>query len=54
LRAGLEENTDRQLTPVLDVIGPALPEVLPLLDGWSQQIIERGWFPPDPYKRASG
>jgi hypothetical protein len=54
LRAAIEDVTDRQLAPVLDAIGPALPEVLPLLDGWSQQVIEHGWFPPDPYKRASG
>ena len=24
------------------------------LDGWSRQIIDKGWFPPDPYKRAAG
>lgn len=54
LRADLEEATDRQLTPVLDALGPALPDILPSLDGWSRQITERGWFPPDPYKRASG
>ena len=54
LRTGIEEATDRQLAPVLGAIGPALNEVLPLLDGWSSQIIDYGWFPPDPYKRASG
>ena len=54
LRADIEEATDRQLAPARDAIGPALPGILPLLQGWSQQIIEHGWFPPDPYKRASG
>jgi hypothetical protein len=54
LRADIEEATDRQLAPVLAAIGPALPELLPLLDGWSQQVIDHGWFPPDTYKRASG
>jgi len=54
LRADIEEATDRQLAPVRDAIGPDLPGILPLLQGWSQQIIEHGWFPPDPYKRASG
>jgi hypothetical protein len=54
LRADIEEATDRQLVPVRDAIGPHLPGILPLLQGWSQQIIEHGWFPPDPYKRASG
>ncbi len=54
LRTDIENVTDRQLDPVLAAIGPDLPDVLPLLQGWSQQVIEHGWFPPDPYKRASG
>lgn len=54
LRDGIEEATDRLLQPVVDAIGDDLPGLLKFLDGWSQQIVERGWFPPDPYKRASG
>jgi hypothetical protein len=54
LRAGIEETTDRQLAPVLDAIGPALTGILPPVEEWAQQIIDHGWFPPDPYKRASG
>ncbi len=54
LRAALEESTDGQLAAVLAAIGPALGEILPPLREWSQQIIDHGWFPPDPYKRASG
>jgi helix-turn-helix protein len=54
LRADIEEATDRQLAPVLDAIGPALPGILPPLREWSRQIVGHGWFPPDPYKRASG
>jgi hypothetical protein len=54
LRADIEEATDRQLAPVLDAIGPALPGILPPLQEWSRQIVGHGWFPPDPYKRASG
>lgn len=54
LRSGIERVTDQQLTPVLDALGPALQEITTLLDGWSQQIIAHGWFPADPYKRASG
>ncbi len=54
LRADIEARTDRQLEPVIDAIGAALEELLPQLAGWSERIIERGWFPPDPYKRASG
>ena len=54
LRADIEEATDRQLAPARDAIGPALPGILPPLQEWSRQIVEHGWFPPDPYKRASG
>jgi hypothetical protein len=54
LRADIEDATDRQLAPVLAAIGPQLPELLPVLAGWSQQVIDHGWFPPDPFKRASG
>ena len=43
-----------EVAPARDAIGPDLPGILPLLQGWSQQIIEHGWFPPDPYKGASG
>jgi hypothetical protein len=54
LRRDLEETTDRQLAPVLDAVGPALDAIVPQLEEWSAEIIDAGWFPPDPYKRASG
>jgi len=54
LRDGIEDATDRMTQPVVDAIGDDLPGLLKLLDGWSQQIVDHGWFPPDPYKRASG
>jgi hypothetical protein len=54
LRADIEDATDRQLDPVLAAIGPDLPCLLPLLGEWSQRVIDHGWFPPDPFKRASG
>jgi helix-turn-helix protein len=54
LRADIEEATDRQVAPVRDAIGPDLFDVLPTLQEWSRRIVEHGWFPPDPYKRASG
>jgi hypothetical protein len=54
LRADIEEATDQQLAPALDAIGPDLAGILPPIQEWSQQIIDHGWFPPDPYKRASG
>jgi hypothetical protein len=54
LRADIEEATDQQLAPARDAIGPALQDILPALQEWSRRIVEHGWFPPDPYKRASG
>lgn len=54
LRDGIEETTDRLVAPVVDAIGDDLPGTVKILDGWAQQIVDRGWFPPDPYKRASG
>jgi hypothetical protein len=54
LRDGVEETTDRLVQPVVDALGDDLPGLVERLDGWSRQIVEAGWFPPDPYKRASG
>jgi hypothetical protein len=54
LRDGLEQTTDRLVQPVVDAIGDELPGLVKQLEAWSQRIIDRGWFPPDPYKRASG
>jgi hypothetical protein len=54
LRTEIEETTDRLVQPVVDALGDDLPGLVRTLDGWSQRIIDKGWFPPDPYKRASG
>lgn len=54
LREDIEDATDRLMQPVIDAIGDDLSGLVETLDGWSQQIVGRGWFPPDPYKRASG
>ncbi|WP_170219294.1 SCO6745 family protein [Nocardioides litoris] len=54
VRQGLEEATDRAAARVVEALGDDLDRVVPLLEGWSAQVVERGWFPPDPYKRASG
>jgi hypothetical protein len=54
LRTEIEETTDRLVQPVVDALGDDLPALVQTLDGWSQRIIDKGWFPPDPYKRASG
>jgi hypothetical protein len=54
LRQEIEDTTDRLVQPVVDALGDDLPRLVDTLNGWSAQIVERGWFPPDPYKRASG
>lgn len=54
LREDIEGATDRLVQPVVDAIGDDLPALVDTLDGWAQQIVDHGWFPPDPYKRASG
>jgi hypothetical protein len=54
LRDRVEQTTDRLMQPVIDAIGDELPGLVRQLDAWSQRIVDRGWFPPDPYKRACG
>ena len=54
LRAGIEERTEAALAPVLDAIGPDLPELTRRLDEWSALVTAGGEAPPDPYKRISG
>ncbi|WP_143425116.1 SCO6745 family protein [Geodermatophilus pulveris] len=54
LRAGIEEQTEAAMAPVLDAIGPALPELTARLDEWSAMVTAGGEAPPDPYKRTSG
>ena len=54
LREDLETATDRSVQAALDAIGDDLDRVVGLLDGWAQKVVDRGWFPPDPYKRAAG
>ncbi|MCF6379742.1 hypothetical protein L2K70_19190 [Nocardioides KLBMP 9356] len=54
VRRDLESATDRSVQGAVDAIGTDLDRVVERLDAWSQQVVERGWFPPDPYKRAAG
>ena len=54
LRNAIEETTDRLTAAVVDAIGDDLAGLTKTVEAWSQQIIDHGWFPPDPYKRASG
>lgn len=53
-RAALEDTTDVTVETVIAAIGDELPGVIAQTDAWSSEIIAHGWFPPDPYKRASG
>lgn len=54
LRGDIEEATDMLLGPVLGAVGKDLASLVTTLNDWSKQIVKAGWFPPDPYKRASG
>jgi hypothetical protein len=54
LREHLEELTDASVSPAIDVLGADLSAVTARLADWAEQVVGRGWFPPDPYKRASG
>ena len=54
LRDRVETTTDRLMGPVLTAIGDGLSDLVARLDEWSGRVVDRGWFPPDPYKRAAG
>ena len=54
LRERIEAATDRAEEPVVATLGSDLPAHLARLDAWANRVVEHGWFPPDPYKRASG
>ena len=54
LREAIEEQTEAAFAPLLDAIGPGLPELTRQLDEWSGAIVAGGAAPPDPYKRISG
>ncbi|WP_148612913.1 SCO6745 family protein [Nocardioides rubriscoriae] len=54
VRRDLESATDRSAQGAVDAIGADLDGVVERLEAWSQRVVERGWFPPDPYKRAAG
>jgi hypothetical protein len=38
----------------VDALGPGLDRTVATLAGWSEAVVARSWFPPDPYKRAAG
>ncbi|SDS08752.1 hypothetical protein SAMN04488570_1098 [Nocardioides scoriae] len=53
-REELEATTDRSVAAAVAAIGDDLDRVVGILGGWAQRVVDRGWFPPDPYKRAAG
>lgn len=54
LRDEVEAATDRAEQAVLDALGDELDTIVRTAGEWSNALLERGWFPPDPYKRAAG
>jgi hypothetical protein len=54
LRDEIEAATDRSVARAIAAAGPDLTAAIAQLDEWSAAITDAGWFPPDPYKRASG
>ena len=54
LREQVERATDLAMAPVVAALGANLDPVVARCTQWSSAIVDRGWFPPDPYKRAAG
>ena len=54
LRRKVEQATDRAMEPVVAALGNRFDEVVARCDTWGAALVERGWFPPDAYKRAAG
>jgi hypothetical protein len=54
LRTRVEEATDAALAPVVAALGDRLPEVVARCRAWGDALLDKGWFPPDAYKRAAG
>lgn len=54
LRESVEQATDAAMAPVVEAVGEDRDLVVAKGNAWSEQLLARGWFPPDPYKRAAG
>ena len=54
LRSLIELQTEGAMAPLLEAIGPDLPELTRRLDEWSSLVVAGGAAPPDVYKRVSG
>ena len=54
LRERVEAATDAAMAPVVTALGADLDRVVERCTAWGAALVERGWFPPDAYKRAAG
>ena len=54
LRDAIERTTDDLVAGAIAAAGDDLDAAIADCEKWSQQIVDAGWFPPDPYKRVSG
>ncbi len=54
VRDSIEEATDAAMRPLTAAIGGELDDVVERCTEIAERIVARGWFPPDPYKRAAG
>ena len=54
LREQVEQATDLAMAPVVAALGANLDPVVARCTQWSSAVVDRGWFPSDPYKRAAG
>jgi hypothetical protein len=54
LREQVETATDTAMAPVVAALGDRLDAVVARCDAWGAALVDRGWFPPDRFKRAAG
>ncbi|MBZ5735602.1 hypothetical protein K8Z61_13980 [Nocardioides sp. TRM66260-LWL] len=54
VREDLEAATDRSVALAVAALADDLGTILEPLHAWGEAVTARGWFPPDPYKRAAG
>jgi hypothetical protein len=53
-RAARRRLADLAEQPIVDALGEGLDHTVGALGSWSEAVVARGWFPPDPYRRAAG
>lgn len=54
LREEVESATDAAMAAVVTALGDRLDTVVANCRVWGTAVADRGWFPPDAYKRAAG